>query len=107
MTVVDSGSSFWDRRTKIPFDQAKFDPETRDLLRRAIFVKPLPFVKEVVFIATPHRGSYMASNFVVKFANKFLNLPGGLGKPAAPHYEPTRPPDVRNTLRIPASLDQR
>jgi triacylglycerol esterase/lipase EstA (alpha/beta hydrolase family) len=57
MTVVDSGSRFWDRRTTTPFDQAKLDPELRDLLRRAMFVKPLPFVKEVVFIATPHRGS--------------------------------------------------
>jgi pimeloyl-ACP methyl ester carboxylesterase len=82
MTVVDSGTRFWDARTKVPFDKADIDPETRDLLARALFVKPLPFVKRVIFIATPHRGSYMASNYFVKFGNKFINLPGGLAKSA-------------------------
>jgi pimeloyl-ACP methyl ester carboxylesterase len=106
MTVVDSGSSFWDRRTKIPFDQAKLDPETRDLLRRAIFVKPLPFVKEVVFIATPHRGSYMASNFVVKFANRFLNLPGGLVKAAVQLEKLRQPGELGSRFKmIPTALD--
>jgi hypothetical protein len=105
MTVVDSGSSFWDRRMKIPFDQAKLDPETRDLLRRALFVKPLPFVKEVVFIATPHRGSYMASNFVVKFANKFLNLPGGLVKAAVQLEKLRQPGELGSPFRIPTALD--
>jgi pimeloyl-ACP methyl ester carboxylesterase len=105
MTVVDSGSSFWDRRMKIPFNQAKLDPETRDLLRRALFVKPLPFVKEVVFIATPHRGSYMASNFVVKFANKFLNLPGGLVKAAVQLEKLRQPGELGSPFRIPTALD--
>jgi pimeloyl-ACP methyl ester carboxylesterase len=82
MTVVDSGTRFWDARTKVPFDKADLDPETRDLLARALFVKPLPFVTRVIFIATPHRGSYMASNYFVKFGNKFINLPGGLAKSA-------------------------
>ena len=39
-------------------------------------------MKEVIFIATPHRGSYMASNPIVKFGNKFINLPGSLAKSA-------------------------
>ena len=105
MTVVDSGSSFWDRRMKVPFDRAKLDPETRDLLRRALFVRPLPFVKEVVFIATPHRGSYMASNFVVKFANKFLNLPGGLVKAAVQLDKLRQPSELGTPFRIPTALD--
>jgi pimeloyl-ACP methyl ester carboxylesterase len=105
MTVVDSGSSFWDRRTKVPFEQAKLDPETRDLLRRALFVMPLPFVKEVVFIATPHRGSYMASNFVVKFANKFLNLPGGLVKAAVQLEKLRQPGELGSPFTIPTALD--
>jgi hypothetical protein len=43
MTVVNSGTKFWDKLAKVPFDQAKLDPDTRDLLARALFVKPLPF----------------------------------------------------------------
>ena len=72
MTVVESGSRFWDARFKIPFEQAKLPAETRDLLRRSMFVEPLPFVKRVVFIATPHRGSFLAENFLGKIARKLI-----------------------------------
>jgi len=82
MMVVDSGNRVWNNITKVPFDQVKLDPETRDLAARAMFFKPQPYVTEVIFIATPHRGSYMASNLIVKLGNKFINLPGGLAKTA-------------------------
>lgn len=82
MMVVDSGNRFWNNVTSVPFDQAELDPETRDLASRTMFFKPQPFVTRVIFIATPHRGSYMASNPIVKLGNKFLNLPGGLAKTA-------------------------
>jgi pimeloyl-ACP methyl ester carboxylesterase len=57
MTAIDSGSRFWDLAFKQPLETLNVSPETRDLLRRIGFVKPLPFVKRVVFLATPHRGS--------------------------------------------------
>jgi pimeloyl-ACP methyl ester carboxylesterase len=82
MMVVDSGTRFWDSRIKVPFDKAQLDPETRDLLARAMFFKPQPFVTRVIFIATPHRGSFLASNPIAKLGNKFINLPGGLAKSA-------------------------
>ncbi len=106
MLVVDSGSRFWDRRSKIPLEQTRLDPETRDLLRRAMFVKPLPFIKQVVFISTPHRGSYMASIFIVKLMNKFVNLPGGLVK-AAVQLENLRGSGVlgNNPITMPTALD--
>jgi hypothetical protein len=105
MTVVDSGTRFWDSRTKIPFDKADLDPETRDLLARAMFVKPLPFVNEVIFIATPHRGSYMASNPIVKFGNKFINLPGGLAKSAVQLGKLRESRAMGTPFVIPTALD--
>src|SRR5271163_1195511 len=105
MTVVDSGNRFWNNVSKVPFDQADLDPETRDLARRAMFVKPLPFVTEVIFIATPHRGSYMASNPIVKFGNKFINLPGGLAK-ATVQLGKLREPSLLGTpFTLPTALD--
>jgi pimeloyl-ACP methyl ester carboxylesterase len=105
MTVVDSGNRFWNNVTKVPFDQADLDPETRDLAQRAMFVKPLPFVTEVIFIATPHRGSYMASNPIVKFGNKFINLPGGLAK-ATIQLGKLREPSLLGTpFTLPTALD--
>ena len=105
MTVVDSGNLFWQNVTKVPFNQAPLDPETRDLAARAMFVKPLPFVKEVIFIATPHRGSYMASNPIVKFGNKFINLPGGLAKSAIQLGNLREPSLLGTPFTLPTALD--
>jgi pimeloyl-ACP methyl ester carboxylesterase len=105
MTVVDSGTRFWDNFSKIPFDQVDLKPETRDLLRRAVFVEPLPFVKRVVFIATPHRGSYLAANPIAKFFNKFINLPGGLAKAAAEVAKFRQPSMLGTPYAIPTALD--
>jgi pimeloyl-ACP methyl ester carboxylesterase len=104
MTVVDSGNRFWENISKVPFAEAQLDPATRDLLARALFVKPLPFVKRVIFIATPHHGSFLASNRIAKFANKFINLPGGLARAAA-DIAKLRGPDRLATPSIPTSLD--
>jgi pimeloyl-ACP methyl ester carboxylesterase len=105
MTVVDSGNRFWARLTKVPFEKAELDSETRDLLARAMFVQPLPFVKRVIFIATPHRGSYMASNYFVKFGNKFINLPGGLAKSAVQIAKLREPSVLGTPFAIPTALD--
>jgi pimeloyl-ACP methyl ester carboxylesterase len=105
MTVVDSGNRFWNNVTKVPFDRAQLDPETRDLLARAMFVKPLPFVTEVIFIATPHRGSFLASNPIAKFGNKFINLPGGLAKTAVQLTKLREPGMLGAPVVIPTALD--
>jgi len=105
MTVVDSGTRFWDSRTKVPFDKAEIDPETRDLLARVMFVKPLRFVTRVIFIATPHRGSFLASNPIAKFGNKFINLPGGLAKSAVQLGKLRESSALGTPFVIPTALD--
>ena len=44
-------------------------------MRRAVFIKPLPYVRRVVFIATPHRGSYLTEYPVAELLGRFLTLP--------------------------------
>jgi hypothetical protein len=105
MMVVESGNRFWSNVTSIPFDQAELDPDTRDLVSRAMFFKPQPFVTEVIFIATPHRGSYMASNPIVKLGNKFINLPGGLAKSAVQLGKLRESSMMGTPLVIPTALD--
>jgi hypothetical protein len=53
MTAIDSGTRLWDVAYKRPLDSLDVKPETRALLRRTGFLTPLPFVKRVVFLATP------------------------------------------------------
>ena len=76
LTVIDSGDAFWKNVTDKPFDEVKLAPEDKELLRSVIFVKPLPFVREVIFLATPQRGSYLAGpQFVRRLAEYFVRLP--------------------------------
>jgi hypothetical protein len=76
--VRRAGTRFWDNISKTPLDQLTMEPETRELLRQSLFVTPLPFVKRVVFISTPHRGSYLAGRRLGHLASWLVALPGDL-----------------------------
>ena len=52
--------------------------ETRDLALRIVAVRPLPFVRQVIFLATPHRGSYVAGDWLAHQIARFVRLPGQL-----------------------------
>lgn len=73
LTTVDSGMKFW--TTDVPFDEVKASPETKETLRRSVFFKPVPSVKRVVFISTPHGGSFVAGGWIGRLTSKFISLP--------------------------------
>ena len=60
MQAIESGDRIWNAASRKPLDELRLSDETRDLFRRALFVEPLPEVARVVFISTPHRGSFLA-----------------------------------------------
>ena len=80
--VVSSGDAFWTAWSREKFEDVKFSPETRALLQNAIYFEPLPFVARVIFIATPHRGSFLAESWLGMLARKLTNAPASLGKAA-------------------------
>lgn len=75
LQVVSSGTRFWDSISDRPFDSIDMKPETRELLSKAVFFEPLPFVERVVFISTPHRGSFLAGNFLGRLASSLFTAP--------------------------------
>jgi hypothetical protein len=75
LTAIDSGNHFWDQIFNVPIDQLNISPETKELLQRSLFYKPLPFVRRVVFISTPHRGSFLAGDRVGNLLRKLISLP--------------------------------
>jgi pimeloyl-ACP methyl ester carboxylesterase len=81
--VVDTGDRLWDAIAYKPIDQVDLSPEARDLLRRAVFIKPLPNVRRVVFIATPHRGSYLTEYPLAELIGRFITLPVRIVRTAA------------------------
>ncbi|MEI6153813.1 MAG: hypothetical protein WCQ90_06985 [Deltaproteobacteria bacterium] len=81
LTVVDSGNIFWDNLTSTPLDDLDVSPETKALLKRSLFYKQLPFVKRVVFISTPQKGSFVSGGWIGKLAGKLITLPGKILSP--------------------------
>ncbi len=75
LAVVNSGSKFWDNFSKVPLEEVDIKAETRDLLRRALFVEPVPYVRRVIFVATPHRGTPLAAIGIVGWLTRFIKLP--------------------------------
>jgi len=75
MTVVQTGDRLWHSLSDKNLDDLDLTPETKKLVQQYIFFKPLPFVKRVVFIATPHRGSFLAKGFARKLVRKLTSLP--------------------------------
>jgi len=75
LMVTDSGSRFWDALTDVPFDKIDVSPETRALIQRTMFFEHQPYVTRVVFIATPHQGSFRVSSFVLSMVRKLVTLP--------------------------------
>jgi pimeloyl-ACP methyl ester carboxylesterase len=76
MMVVDTGTRLWDNISSVPFEQLKLSDKSRQLLQESLFVKPLPFVRRVIFLCTPHRGSYQAGNFLAHWITRFMKFPG-------------------------------
>ena len=76
--AINSGTRFWDNVSTEPFDQVEIAPETRQLLREGMFFEPVPTLRRVIFIATPHRGSYQASGWVLNLIRRLVHLPGTL-----------------------------
>jgi hypothetical protein len=76
LTAIDSGDVFWRNISSKPFDEVSLSERDKDLLRNVVFVKPLPFVRRVMFLATPHRGSYLAGPQIVRrLAQRLVRLP--------------------------------
>ncbi len=77
-TAVDSGDRIWRLMSTNRIEDLKVTDADSAKLRRMLFLEPLPFVKRVVFIATPHRGSYLSSSFARRLAQRLVSLPSAM-----------------------------
>ena len=107
MTVIDSGSALWNNVSEMPFDEVRLSDKSRALVEEALFVKPLPFVTRVVFIATPHGGSYLAGAGIVRrLAAKMISMPHDLTAIGTDIFAVRDPAKRIVTLeRFPTSID--
>jgi pimeloyl-ACP methyl ester carboxylesterase len=113
MTAIDSGTRFWDLSFKRPLESLAVSAETRDVLQRTLFVTPLPFVKRVVFLATPHHGSVLTvggfAEWVAARLRNFIKMPlklVGVMADLATNRDAFVLSSADATPRLPTSLDQ-
>ncbi len=110
LMVVDSGTRFWDNVSETPFEDLRVSEETRAALRSSLFMTPLPSVKRVIFLATPHRGSSVAGLLISQFrwlVDWALTLPPNLLRITGEVLTRSEDPLLRRRLRqgLPRSVD--
>jgi pimeloyl-ACP methyl ester carboxylesterase len=81
LIAIDSGDGFWDQSFKASIDRIDISPETRELLRKSLFYEPLPFVRRIVFISTPHHGSFLVGGRVSGLLRRLITLPSTIISP--------------------------
>jgi pimeloyl-ACP methyl ester carboxylesterase len=75
LAVTSPGDKLWRAVSDRNLDEVTLKPEQREWLRRALFFNAVPAITRVVFICTPHRGSYRATSFVRRLAARLVTLP--------------------------------
>ncbi|MBX7247131.1 MAG: hypothetical protein K1X53_16665 [Candidatus Sumerlaeaceae bacterium] len=109
LQVTESGNAFWDLIMTRGVDPNSLSEADREVLHRVLNFHPQPFVKRVIFCATPHRGSTLASGGVGQLAAKLVKSPIAVLNAASDMASPIAPRisvDLKNALgEIPTGVD--
>lgn len=80
LTATETGDAIVRAVAEKPLDELNLDDESRALIDKYMVYSPLASVRRVVFISTPHRGSFLASGWVRRIVKKMVSLPGDVLK---------------------------
>jgi hypothetical protein len=102
LTVVESGDRFWRNQMDVPLESLRLSAETRELLQESVFFTPLPFVERVIFVATPHGGSYIAGwRIFHRLAARLIALPADVTRRTVETVSGDQEAKVMRLLRRP------
>lgn len=80
LTATHTGDQLWNAFSTNRIDDLPISEEKRETIRSLAILEPLPSVKRVVFISTPHRGSYKASALVAGLIRRLVTIPQKLAR---------------------------
>jgi pimeloyl-ACP methyl ester carboxylesterase len=106
LVATDGGEVLWSEASKVPLDELDVKPETREFLRKLIYFQAVPHVRRVVFVATPHRGSFLAGQRLGALAAGLVTMPlrlAGVGADLLLNRDALSERSV--TGRLPTSVD--
>jgi pimeloyl-ACP methyl ester carboxylesterase len=106
LTVVDSGDRFWRNVSDVPLDSVDVDAKVREIVRQSVFFTPESFVERVIFVATPHQGSYLAGPRLAGIFSWLLGLPVRLTRRTFAALTQNEEAQLRRLIeRLPTSID--
>ena len=79
-TAVDTGDSLVQSLTGKDLASLDMPEEKKAKIGRLLVVKPLPFVKTVIFFSTPHRGSFQSKTWNRNLLKWLITLPANMVK---------------------------
>ena len=77
-TAVDTGEKLVQVATGKTLDSLEMSAENKARVSRLLIIKPLPFVKTVIFLSTPHRGSFQSKAWNRNLVRSLISLPAKL-----------------------------
>jgi pimeloyl-ACP methyl ester carboxylesterase len=78
LLTTHGGDDFWALASPEPFKQLQAQPDTRAELTRDFFFAPMPCVRRVIFLGTPHHGSSLSPSPPARVLANFVRLPRNL-----------------------------
>ncbi|WP_165065767.1 esterase/lipase family protein [Paludisphaera rhizosphaerae] len=103
--TVSSGDELWQLNSDQSFDDILGPPDVLAQLRRLLFFEPEPFVKRVVFLATPHRGSDLGKNLIGRVSTSFISDPDYIHKLLSQLVKDNPDAFNRKFRRFPTSIE--
>jgi pimeloyl-ACP methyl ester carboxylesterase len=106
LLTVDSGKDFWAKISDRPFESLSLSPQARAALQPVFFFDRQPYVRQVVFLGTPHHGSRLSPSFLGRAAAGLVQMPKALLTEATDLVieDPDLPPKLR-AGQIPTSVE--
>jgi pimeloyl-ACP methyl ester carboxylesterase len=105
LMAVDGDIAWWKEMTGAPFEDFGFTPEQESILRSAIDFDAVPEVQRLIYICTPHRGSFLADKRFARAIAKMIALPGELTSISESLLQNAKRLPAGLEARIPTSLD--
>lgn len=75
LAISDGGDVYYRHFFRQPVEELKLSPANRALVRRVFFYRASPDVAQVVFVATPHRGSKLAGGPLGNLGRLLVRVP--------------------------------
>ena len=105
LQVTRSGDDLWKIASNRPLDSMITTEETREVLRKIFYFEPVPFVKRVIYLATPHGGGSPPTRILGRITSPLVRKPPDIVQIVA-QLERDNPGTISESFaKIPTSVD--